>query len=92
MGGILVITKIALKCPILHLVTIKCTGKNISVLIIKNSLFSFDLGPVHFVGISTEYHGFFHKYGHEPVLNQHKWLQENLIVPFSTCLNFKALF
>ncbi|KAI6189962.1 Purple acid phosphatase [Aphelenchoides bicaudatus] len=43
-----------------------------------NQVYSFDLGPVHFVGVSTEYHGFFNKYGQQQVFNQHKWLEEDL--------------
>lgn len=43
-----------------------------------NQVYSFDLGPVHFVGASTEYYGFFDKYGHESVLRQYEWLRKDL--------------
>jgi hypothetical protein len=45
-----------------------------------NQFYSFDLGPVHFVGVSTEYYGFFNEYGHEPVLRQYEWLKNDLEV------------
>ncbi|KAI6220869.1 Purple acid phosphatase [Aphelenchoides fujianensis] len=40
----------------------------------------FDLGPIHWIGLSTEYYGFFYEYGHLPVLNQYQWLQEDMKV------------
>jgi len=43
-----------------------------------NQFYSFDLGPIHWVGISTEHYGFFYEYGHEPVINQYNWLKEDL--------------
>ncbi|KAI6212748.1 hypothetical protein M3Y94_00065600 [Aphelenchoides besseyi] len=43
-----------------------------------NQVYSFDLGPVHWVGLSTEYYGFFYEYGHLPVLNQYQWLENDL--------------
>ena len=42
--------------------------------------FSFDLGPVHFVGLSTEYYGYYGIYGKGPVLTQYAWLQKDLQV------------
>uniref|UniRef100_A0A914WR41 Purple acid phosphatase n=1 Tax=Plectus sambesii TaxID=2011161 RepID=A0A914WR41_9BILA len=43
-----------------------------------NQYYSFDMGPVHFVALSTEYYGFFYKYGLTPVFNQFKWLNDDL--------------
>ncbi|KAE9551639.1 hypothetical protein FO519_005137, partial [Halicephalobus sp. NKZ332] len=43
-----------------------------------NQFYSFEIGPVHFVTISTEYYGYFYKYSQEPVLHQYNWLQEDL--------------
>uniref|UniRef100_A0AC34QEB1 Purple acid phosphatase n=1 Tax=Panagrolaimus sp. JU765 TaxID=591449 RepID=A0AC34QEB1_9BILA len=43
-----------------------------------NQFYSFDLSTVHFVGVSTEYYGSFYLYGHQPVMNQYAWLQDDL--------------
>uniref|UniRef100_A0A914C1C0 Purple acid phosphatase n=1 Tax=Acrobeloides nanus TaxID=290746 RepID=A0A914C1C0_9BILA len=43
-----------------------------------NQFYSFDLGPIHFLGVSTEYYGFFNEYGHMPVINQYNWLENDL--------------
>jgi hypothetical protein len=43
-----------------------------------NQFYSFDLGAVHFVGVSTEYYGFFYEYGQQPVFNQYDWLSKDL--------------
>ncbi|KAI6186552.1 Purple acid phosphatase [Aphelenchoides besseyi] len=40
--------------------------------------YSFDLGNVHFVGVSTEYIGFFYEYGKQSVIRQHQWLRNDL--------------
>lgn len=42
--------------------------------------FSFDLGPVHFVAVSTEYYGFFYEYGTGSIFAQHNWLEQDLKV------------
>ncbi|KAI6227484.1 Purple acid phosphatase [Aphelenchoides fujianensis] len=42
--------------------------------------YSFNLGPVHFVGISTEYYGFFYEYGKHTVKRQDEWLRAGLEV------------
>uniref|UniRef100_A0A158P899 Purple acid phosphatase n=1 Tax=Angiostrongylus cantonensis TaxID=6313 RepID=A0A158P899_ANGCA len=43
-----------------------------------NQFYSFDLGPIHWIGISTEFYGYYYKYGIEPVLTQYKWLSRDL--------------
>uniref|UniRef100_A0AC34FX18 Purple acid phosphatase n=1 Tax=Panagrolaimus sp. ES5 TaxID=591445 RepID=A0AC34FX18_9BILA len=45
---------------------------------LDNQFYSFDLGAVHFVGVSTEYYGFFYEYGQQPVFNQYNWLSNDL--------------
>ena len=46
------------------------------------NIFSFDLGPVHWVGVSTENYGFYYAYGQEPVFTQYNWLKNDLDVKF----------
>lgn len=41
---------------------------------------SFDLGPIHWVGISTEYYGYYYEYGMDPVMTQYEWLKNDLKV------------
>jgi len=44
----------------------------------EDSMFySFDIGPVHFISISTEFY-FFLNYGIKQILNQYKWLENDL--------------
>ncbi|KAI6190369.1 Purple acid phosphatase [Aphelenchoides bicaudatus] len=43
-----------------------------------SQVYSFDLGPIHWLGISTEYYGYFYEYGQESVHNQYRWLKEDL--------------
>ncbi|KAI1711490.1 calcineurin-like phosphoesterase domain-containing protein [Ditylenchus destructor] len=43
-----------------------------------NQYYSFDLGPVHFVGVSTEYINFWQKYGPSMAAKQQKWLKRDL--------------
>ncbi|EYC23976.1 hypothetical protein Y032_0014g2250 [Ancylostoma ceylanicum] len=43
-----------------------------------NQFYSFDLGPVHWVGVSTEYYGYYYLYGQEPVMTQYAWLKNDL--------------
>ncbi|PAV61807.1 hypothetical protein WR25_26343 isoform A [Diploscapter pachys] len=43
-----------------------------------NQFYSFDLGPVHWVGVSTENYGFYYAYGQEPVFTQYNWLKNDL--------------
>ncbi|KAI8432459.1 hypothetical protein MSG28_004851 [Choristoneura fumiferana] len=44
----------------------------------EGMFYSFDLGPVHFVSISTEYYYFYKKYGTDPLYNQFHWLEKEL--------------
>jgi len=39
--------------------------------------YSFDLGPVHFISVSTEFY-YYLNYGLDPLMNQYYWLQEDL--------------
>ena len=41
--------------------------------------YSFDMGPVHFISINTEYY-YFLNYGGVQVLRQYKWLVQDLEV------------
>ncbi|VDP10066.1 unnamed protein product [Heligmosomoides polygyrus] len=43
-----------------------------------NQFYSFDLGPIHWVGISTEYYGYYYEYGMDPVMTQYEWLKNDL--------------
>lgn len=43
----------------------------------ESMFYSFDLGPVHFVSISTEFY-YFLNYGFKMVANQFYWLEEDL--------------
>eukprot|EP00092_Neocalanus_flemingeri_P000642 GFUD01000684.1.p1 GENE.GFUD01000684.1~~GFUD01000684.1.p1 ORF type:complete len:450 (+),score=123.28 GFUD01000684.1:126-1475(+) len=43
----------------------------------RNMFFSFDIGPVHFVSISTEFY-YFLNYGLKPVIAQYTWLEKDL--------------
>ncbi|XGW02519.1 hypothetical protein V3C99_014505 [Haemonchus contortus] len=45
-----------------------------------NQFYSFDLGPIHWVALSTEYYGYYDTLGKEPVFNQYNWLKEDLKV------------
>lgn len=46
---------------------------------INNHFFSFDMGPAHIIGLSTEFY-FFVEYGITQIANQYKWLEEDLKV------------
>ncbi|EYC23974.1 hypothetical protein Y032_0014g2249 [Ancylostoma ceylanicum] len=43
-----------------------------------NQFYSFDLGPVHWVGLSTEYYGYYQSLGKGPVFTQYNWLKQDL--------------
>ncbi len=43
----------------------------------KRMFYSFNLGPVHFVSISTEYY-YFVEYGTQQMVNQYFWLEQDL--------------
>ena len=42
-----------------------------------NMFYSFDLGPVHFISLSTEYY-YFLNYGANQILRQYNWLKKDL--------------
>uniref|UniRef100_A0AC35UGJ1 Metallophos domain-containing protein n=1 Tax=Rhabditophanes sp. KR3021 TaxID=114890 RepID=A0AC35UGJ1_9BILA len=42
----------------------------------KNQYYSFNAGPISFVGISSEFYGFFYDFGIQPVLDQYSYLEK----------------
>lgn len=42
-----------------------------------NMMYSFNVGPVHFIGFSTEFY-YFMNYGLKPLVNQYEWLEKDL--------------
>lgn len=42
-----------------------------------NMFYSFDIGPVHFIAVSTEFY-FFLEYGLKQIVNQYQWLERDL--------------
>ncbi len=45
----------------------------------ENMFYSIDIGPVHFIAVSTEFY-YYTNYGMKMVANQYKWLVEDLKV------------
>ncbi|CAD6199292.1 unnamed protein product [Caenorhabditis auriculariae] len=43
-----------------------------------NQFYSVDIGPVHWLGISTEFYGFDREYGTASIQTQYNWLQNDL--------------
>ena len=43
----------------------------------RNMFFSLNIGPVHFVSVSTEFY-YFLNYGLKPVIAQYTWLEKDL--------------
>lgn len=41
-------------------------------------MYSFNMGPVHFIGISTELY-YFMNYGLKPLVFQYEWLEKDLM-------------
>lgn len=41
-------------------------------------MYSFNMGPVHFIGFSTEVY-YFMNYGLKTLVNQYEWLERDLI-------------
>lgn len=44
----------------------------------ENLMYSFNLGPVHFIGFTTEAY-YFLKFGIKPLITQYEWLEADLI-------------
>lgn len=44
----------------------------------ENLMYSFNLGPVHFIGINTEAY-YFLNYGIKTLVKQYEWLEQDLI-------------
>jgi len=51
----------------------------------ENMMYSFNLGPAHFISISTEFYYFLY-YGIKPVVLQYEWLVNDLKVNFNYIL------
>ena len=47
-------------------------------------VFSFNLGPIHIISISTEFY-FYLEYGLEQIVQQYNWLEKDLQVLHVTC-------
>lgn len=45
--------------------------------IINNHFYSFDIGPAHIIGFSTEFY-FFYEYGWTQIVRQYEWLENDL--------------
>jgi hypothetical protein len=43
----------------------------------ERMFYSFNLGPVHFVSISTEFY-YYVEYGTDQMVNQYRWLEQDL--------------
>lgn len=56
----------------------------------ENMMYSFDLGPAHFISITTEFYYFLY-YGIKPVVLQYEWLVNDLKVNL-LCTVFVLLF
>jgi len=59
----------------------------------ENMMYSFNLGPAHFISISTEFYYFLY-YGIKPVVLQYEWLVNDLKVNLHDImyyLHFKVL-
>lgn len=44
----------------------------------ENIMYSFNVGPIHFIGLSTEVY-YFLNYGIKPLVFQYEWLKNDLI-------------
>lgn len=56
----------------------------------ENMMYSFNLGPAHFISITTEFYYFLY-YGIKPVVLQYEWLVNDLKVNL-LCILFVLLF
>ena len=54
----------------------------------ENMFYSFNMGPIHFVSISTEFL-FYTVYGTDQIVNQYQWLENDLEV--SETMNFDSI-
>ncbi|WKY10658.1 hypothetical protein Q1695_002766 [Nippostrongylus brasiliensis] len=43
-----------------------------------HQFYSFDIGPIHWLGVSSEYYGYYYLYGMDPVTNMYEWLKDDL--------------
>ena len=53
--------------------------------------YSFNMGPVHFISISTEVY-YFTQYGIKLVIKQYDWLQQDLQVSFIHIMHEVCIF
>ncbi|KHJ85137.1 Ser/Thr phosphatase family protein [Oesophagostomum dentatum] len=57
-----------------------------------NQFYSFDLGPVHWIALNTEYYGYYQDLGKQPVLDQYDWLLKNLQAAYANRVKVPWIF
>lgn len=58
----------------------------------QNLFYSFNMGPIHFIGFSTEVY-YFLQYGFKQIINQYEWIEQDLKVQqFHLLRSYTAFF